>query len=243
LAPEPPDISVVVLCYKSAETIIDFVESLVSSLNERALSWELILVGNYFENSNDKTPDVVKELAKKDTRIKAVTKVKEGMMGWDMKTGLRAATGKSLAVIDGDGQMPPEDVARVYEKLLEEGLDFAKTYRKTRGDGIYRTCISLTYNFLFAVLFPGLKSKDVNSKPKIMKREVYAMMNLESNGWFIDAEIMIQVRRMKLKIGEIPTEFRKINSRLSFVKAQAILEFVVNLIWHRILEFGQWFRK
>ena len=154
-------------------------------------------------------------------------------MGWDMKSGLEAATGRALVVIDGDGQMPCEDVIRVYRKLRDDGMDLAKTFRTQRGDGLYRTTISVVYNIIFNILFPGLKCRDINSKPKIITREVYERMDLKSNGWFIDAEIMIQAGRMNLKIGEVPTVFHQIDYRPSFVKFRSILEFFVNLFWYR----------
>ena len=95
----------------------------------------------------------------------------------------------------------------------------------------------------FKVLFPGLASRDINSKPKIMTREVYNQMHLSSDGWFVDAEIMILARRMKLNIGELETGFRCLINRLSFVKPSSIFEFLANLIWYRILEYGYWFKR
>ena len=159
-------------------------------------------------------------------------------MGWDMKSGLQVATGKTLAVIDGDGQMPSSDIIRVYQLMKTNGLGFAKTYRSKRNDGSYRRLISVIYNILFKLLFPGINAWDMNSKPKIMTREFYEKLHLESNGWFIDAEIMIIARRLKMEIGEIETTFHSIDSRPSFVKPLAILEFLANLIWYRIKEFG-----
>jgi glycosyltransferase involved in cell wall biosynthesis len=243
LNPETPNLSVVVLAYRSAETIATFVDSLVSCLEANEPHWELILVGNYMENSDDRTPEVVKGLAKQDARIRAVTEVKEGMMGWDMKSGLKAASGKVLAVIDGDGQMPAEDVIRVYKTLREDNLDLAKTYRVKRCDGSYRRVISTVYNALFQFLFPGLNSRDINSKPKVMTRDAYASMDLKSDGWFIDAEIMIQARGLRLKTGEIETVFHSIDSRPSFVKPLSILEFLANLVWYRVLECFRSYKK
>ena len=86
-------------------------------------------------------------------------------------------------------------------------------------------------------------SRDINSKPKIMTRAVYNRMNLSSDGWFVDAEIMILARRMKLNIGELETGFRCLINRLSFVKPSSIFEFLTNLIWYRILEYGYWFKR
>ena len=138
-----------VLAYRSGETLREFVDSLVCLLDQEEPEWEIILVGNHFAGDDDQTPEIVKELAKYNPRIKAVTRIKKGMMGWDMKSGLEATSGKTLAVIDGDGQMPCGDVIRIYRKLMNERLDLAKTYRTNREDGIYRTTISVVYNMIF----------------------------------------------------------------------------------------------
>jgi glycosyltransferase involved in cell wall biosynthesis len=229
-----PGISVVILAYRSGKDIYSFVESIVRSLEEDEPNWEIVLVGNHFADDGDPTPCIVSEIAQSHPRIRAVTRIKNGMMGWDMKSGLEAATGRTIAVIDGDGQMPFEDVINVYQKLKGEGLDLVKTFRTQRGDGLYRKIISVAYNIIFNVLFPGLNCRDINSKPKIMTREVYNRMELNSNGWFIDAEIMIQAGKMNLKVGETPTIFHEINYRPSFVKFRSVLEFFVNLIWYRL---------
>jgi len=235
---ESPDISVVVLAYRSASTIEGFVASLVTSLEEEKIDWEIILVGNYIEGTDDQTPEVVQRISDRNPRIKAVVHVKEGMMGWDMKSGFQAATGNKLAVIDGDGQMPCTDVIRVYNLMIEKEYDLVKTVRIKRSDGYYRMFISTVYNLLFKIMFPGISARDMNSKPKIITRELYQKMNLESDGWFVDAEIMIRARRLKIEIGEIETAFHSIDTRPSFVKPLAILEFLANLIWYRIKEFG-----
>mgnify|MGYP001367054690 CR=1 FL=1 len=231
------ELSIVVLAYRSAETIENFVKSLIHSLEKEKLLWEIILVGNYFEGLGDRTPEVVRKIAAEDSRITAITETKKGMMGWDMKTGFQAASGKTLAVIDGDGQMPSEDVIRVYQLLVKDGLDLAKTYRIKRNDGYYRKLISLIYNILFRLLFPGVNARDINSKPKIMTREFYEKFSLESNGWFIDAEIMILARRLGIKIGETETVFHSMDTRPSFVKPLSILEFLANLLTFRVKEF------
>jgi glycosyltransferase involved in cell wall biosynthesis len=232
-----PEISVVVLAYRSASTIRTFVDSLADSLEKEKLLWEIILVGNYFKGVEDETPEVVRGIAARDSRIKAVAEIKKGMMGWDMKSGLQAATGRTLAVIDGDGQMPSGDVIRVYELMKTKRLDFAKTYRSKRNDGSYRRLISVVYNIFFKILFPGINAWDMNSKPKIMTREFYDKISLESDGWFIDAEIMIFARRLHAKIGEVETVFLSMDSRSSFVKPLSILEFLANLFWYRVKEF------
>lgn len=239
-----PDISLVILCYKAGESIRQFCHNAIKIFAENKISdYELILVGNYHKNSHDETPRVVAELADENPRVSCVIKEKEGMMGWDMRSGLNVARGNYIAIIDGDGQMPLEDVVAVYSKIKNERLDLAKTYRVKRGDSLWRKTISGIYNLLFRFLFPGLCSRDINSKPKIFSRTAYERLNLVSNDWFIDAEIMIQARRLRFKIGEVPTYFLGLSgNRRSFVRPSAIAEFIKNLIIFRLKECKYWFK-
>lgn len=232
-----PEYSIVILCYRAEEYCRVFVAEVIEDVSKLNVDYEIVLVANYWENSNDQTPRIAQELGNNNPRIKVVTLPKKGGMSWDMISGLKACTGKIIAVIDGDGQMPPYDLVRVYKKLKDENLDFVKTYRTKREDSLFRTFISVAYNLIFRILFPGLLVCDVNSKPKIFTKEVYQKLSLTSSGWFIDAEIMIQARRLHLKIGEIPTIFKKIDTRASYVKFDAIWEFTKNLINARIHEF------
>ncbi len=202
-------------------------------------SYQLVLVGNYIENSDDNTKEIVEKIAAQNERVKAVCKPKEGMMGWDMKEGLYNADGEYLCVIDGDDQFPLDSIKLCYDKIKDGSYDLVKTYRSVRNDGFYRKTISRVYNLLFKVLFPGFPIHDVNSKPKIFKRSAFEKLTLESNDWFIDAEIMILARRYKFKIYEFSIEFAELKGRKSFVKIVAILEFIANLIRFRIKEFSQ----
>jgi len=165
------------------------------------------------------------------------------MMGWDMKRGLEVATGRAIAITDGDGQFPLKDIALVYKKLIDENLDMVKTYRIKRSDGIYRLILSTVYNMIFKIMFPGFTCCDANSKPKIFKVAALQKMDLKSDDWFIDAEIMILVRRLKLRFAEIPTQFTELSSRHSFVKPIATIEFILNMILFRLREFRYTLKK
>ena len=227
-----PHFSLVVLCYRSGRNIIPFVERLQRTLSRCDFSWELVLVGNYIEGSDDETPDVIKKIAEGSDNIRTVIRPKRGMMGWDMRMGLDAARGTYIGVIDGDGQFPPESIIACLLKCELEDLDLTKTYRVVRDDGLYRRFISLVYNAVFSLLF-GFIVRDINSKPKIIRRDKYELLHLESNDWFVDAEIVIRARELGLKIGETPVHFSLNDQRGSFVRPKAILEFSSNLLRYR----------
>lgn len=230
-----PYFSLVVLCYRSGPSIIPFVEKMQQALSKCNFTSELVLVGNYIEGTEDETPQVIAGLAKTMANVRTVIRPKEGMMGWDMRVGLNAARGTYIGVIDGDGQFPPESIIACLLKAELENLDLTKTYRVLRDDGLHRRILSWVYNALFKLLF-GFAVRDINSKPKIIRGDKYPLLDLKSDDWFADAELIIRARELGFRIGETPVHFKANETRGSFVKPAAILEFTSNLLKYR---FGQ----
>jgi glycosyltransferase involved in cell wall biosynthesis len=233
------ELSIVILCYRSEDSIIPFAQRTKEHAATLCKDFEIVLVGNYWEGSSDRTKEVVENIAAQDPVFRAICEPKEGMMGWDMRKGLENARGKYICVIDGDGQFPIESIAQCYHKIKEGKHGLVKTYREQRGDGIYRKTISGVYNFIFMLLFNNLRSKDVNSKPKILTREAFEQLDLYSDDWFIDAEVMIQMGRNNIPFYEFPVVFKELEGRRSFVKVGAIFEFLKNLISYRLKEYGK----
>jgi hypothetical protein len=155
-----------------------------------------------------------------------------------MRSGLAAASGGVLIVIDGDAQNPTEDVLRMYRLMQQTGVDVMKGLRIARYDGLYRRFVSMTYNFLFRALFRTKGLWDINGKPKGVTRAAYEQMNLTSDDWFADAEIVLEAKRLGLRIGEMPVIFRRNDERPSFVKPQAILQFLRHMLRSRVSGSG-----
>lgn len=231
-----PDLSVVILCYKAGRQVPNFVGRVKGSLDKRGISYELVLVGNYnaHEAKTDETPVVVRSLAEHDRTIVAVTEEKKGMFGWDVRSGLAKASGEVVGFIDGDGQMPAEDIVRLYDEMLSRGTDMAQMFRVKRHDGLQRLFISRLYNALLRLLFPRVSVYDANAKPKLFRRAALEQLTLRADDWFIDAEIVIQAAYRGLSVAELPTIFHKNAHRSSFVKMKDLLTFFFNLIRYRL---------
>jgi glycosyltransferase involved in cell wall biosynthesis len=224
------------LCYRSGNYAKVYLDRVLKQLKLNQIeNFEIILVGNYIEGQNDITPTIVKDLAEKNEQVNCLALPKKGWLGWDVRKGIQASKGEFIALIDGDGQMPAKDIIRVYEKIRNEDLDLVLTYRKKRGDGLYRFILSNTYNLITKVLFPGISFRDMNSKPKIIKRSSLNLLNLSVDNWTIDAEIMLQSWQKKLKIKEIATDFHgQPGGRKSFVGKSSIFQFILFLVRFRI---------
>lgn len=235
-----PELSVVILCYRAEDFVPVFVTRMQEALARRGLDYELVLVANYHaqDEQPDRTPAIAAELARGDARITVVAQPKQGMMGWDMRAGMAAASGEAVAVIDGDGQIPADDVVAVYDRLRQGRFDMVNTYRTKRYDGFTRRFVSDAYNLMLRLLFPRVKVRDANSKPKVFTREAFQRLTLESSGWFIDAEMVIQASALGFRIGEVPMVFYWNERRQSFVRPGAILEFAVGLVRYRFKRWG-----
>ncbi len=232
---EKINLSAVVLCYKEGKSVIEFLNKLKSSIEKRGISYEIIPVANYFlkDEGKDETPQILRDLAEKDSHIHPVSIEKHGKFGWDVRSGLERAVGETIAFIDGDGQNPPEDVVRIYDELMKDGSDMAQTYRTKRGDGMQRILNSRIYNFILRILFPKVRILDANSKPKIFTREALNKLELKSDDWFIDAEIVIQATNLGSKVSQVPTVFHENTHRNSFVQLSSVWEFIRNLVVYR----------
>lgn len=228
----PPELSVVMLGYRAGRNLYKSVPHMISLLEKNVQQYELILVANY-DTAADDTPEVAKKLATKNSHIRITVQQKQGMYGWDVRSGLSLAQGNYIAYVDGDGQVLFEDIVRAYETAKTTGSELVVAYRTKRGDTAWRSCISFIFNILLRLFFPKVRTKDVNAKPKLFTRRALKMLDLKSSDWFIDAELTIKAHQMNLTISEIPTTFYPLEGRKSFVKPFTIFEFLRNLVLFR----------
>jgi glycosyltransferase involved in cell wall biosynthesis len=228
------ELSAIVLGYRAGESLLRVTNPLHRLLADARISFELVVVANYWPGRDDPTVAVARQFAAENDNVRIVSEEKRGGMGWDMRSGLAAARGAYLVVIDGDAQNPVEDVLRMYRELKATGVEVMKGRRTLRHDGPYRRLISVVYNVAFRLLFRTRGLWDINGKPKAMTRVAYERLDLRSDDWFIDAEIVLKARELGLRVAELPVEFFRNDERASFVRPSAIWEFAANMLRTRL---------
>lgn len=222
------------LCYRAGHSILNVAEPLYELLRREQVPFELVLVANYWPAQRDDTPAVVAEFAEGREGVRVLAEPKAGAMGWDMRRGLAAARGNYLVVMDGDAQNPVDDAIRIFHEIRALDVDVLKGRRVARHDGLYRRLVSTVYNLLFAAMFGTRGLWDINGKPKALTRAAYESMDLASDDWFIDAEIVLAARARGLRIAEMPVIFHENKERSSFVRVGAIFEFLRNMVDYRV---------
>jgi hypothetical protein len=194
----------------------------------------VILVANYWPGTADRTPEHAAAFARHHPHVTVVARAKAGGMGWDLRSGLEVARGSFLVYLDGDGQVSTLDALKVYRRLKATRADVAKGRREVREDGSVRTLTSLGYNVLFRLLFRTAPLWDINGQPKGLTRSAYERLNLRTDDWFTDAELVLKARGAGLKIVEVPVHFLPRRTRGSLVGLGTVWEFVVNMARWRL---------
>ena len=219
------DLSLALPFYNEEKNVEWVLNEMLGSFDRRGLRYELIAVQN---GSWDGTSDLIDQFCRKYPQVKKVTvEVNQGY-GYGILQGMAAARGRYVGYSPGDGQVPADDIAQVFLKGKEMGLDFMQGLR-VRKDTWVRRLNTGIYNFIFHAFFWS-RVRDVGSNPKILKREWFEAIGLESKDWFIDGEIILKTHAAGRKMMEFPVTFRKREEGKSKINLAAALQMFKNVL-------------
>lgn len=226
-----PDLSLVIPAYNEAGGIGPVLTRLFEAFEHGGYRLELVVVDN---GSADGTGDVLAALQRQHPLLRVHRiEVNQGY-GNGILEGLPLAAGEWVGMIPADGQVDAEDVVRLYEAArATDGKVVAKVRRRFRLDGVKRKIVSVAYNFLVLLLWPGIGTLDTNGSPKLLRREALRTMRLASRGWFLDPELMIKAHYMGLRVLEVNVFARMRGTGLSHVRPSTCWEFLVELLRYR----------
>lgn len=241
VAPGTPDISLVMPCYNEEEVVAKTVEQLLAAFEQGGYRLELVVVNN---GSNDRTGDILQRIARTDANvIYHHVEINKGY-GYGVRQGLPLCTAPWVGIIVADGQVDPVDVVKLFDVAGQgKGPRLLKVRRRFRMDGFKRKVVSILYNLLTTAMFGGLHSIDINGSPKILPRRYLERMNLTSDDWFLDAEIMIKAKRLGLGVFEQNVLAQMRPGGSSNVNAGTCGEFIVNLLRYRFGGAGKISRR
>ncbi len=123
-------ISIVVPCYNEQESLPLFYKEITKVAEEmKKVKFEFIFIN---DGSKDNTLNSLRDLSKKDKRVRYVSFSRNFGKEAAIYAGLKNSTGDFVAVMDADLQDPPALLPEMYQAIVDEGYDSVATRRVTR---------------------------------------------------------------------------------------------------------------
>jgi glycosyltransferase involved in cell wall biosynthesis len=224
-------LSLIMPCYNEEDVIGYTIPRLLAAFDRAGYRLELVAVDN---GSWDRTGEIIKELATKNPSVVYHRVERNEGYGNGVLSALPVCSAPWVGTIPADGQVDAEDVARLFEAVVACGGNaLAKVRRRFRMDGLRRKIVSIAYNLMVQILWPGIGSIDVNGNPKILPRELMMSLRLQSKGWLLDPEILIKSHYLGVRIIELNVFGRMRGNGLSHVRMETCWEFFTSLLAFR----------
>ena len=219
-----PSLSIVIPVYNEAENIYPLVEAVFDVLSADPDFLELLFVD---DGSRDHTAAMILELAGFEPRIRLVRHECNRGLGAAIRTGLLAAAGDLILYTDADLPFDFAVIPRLVSLATHDNVLIG--CRANRGEGMRRWLLSKSYNLLCRLAL-GLRVRDVNFACKVIPRRALFGMRLVSEGSFIDAELLLECRRLGFGITEFPlTYYPRMRGRSTLSRGRVIVGILVEM--------------
>lgn len=135
-------ISIVTPVYNEEGNVVFFHEEITKVMKTTGMDYELIYVN---DGSKDRTDELIRELAEKDSHVRAITFARNFGHQTAITCGMDFARGDAVITMDGDMQHPPELIPLLLEKW-KDGYDIVQTIRtSTEDSGFIKKITSAGY--------------------------------------------------------------------------------------------------
>lgn len=237
-----PQITVTIPVYNVEKYILRCIESVI---NQTISDMEVIVV-------NDKTTDnsisIVKEIAKKDSRIRIIEHDENKGLMYARKTGYESASGEYVFFLDSDDSLPIDALEVLYKEAIRTDADFVAgrlTYITAKGKDEKSYPCSLKYG---TDRLSALKSTLLWEMPhtlcgKLFKRELfcnkaYNTLDHYTNGedGLLYYQIMRHVKRVSCVNESVYNYYQNNQSSTQVVYSKNTIESILHLYEFRYKE-------
>lgn len=224
------ELSIIVPTYNEHPNIIPMVESLDEALGDG--KWEVIFVD---DDSPDGTAAQIREIAKRDSRVRILQRVGRRGLSSAAIEGILASSAPFCAVIDGDLQHDEKLLATMLETIKKEDLDVVSGSRYVEGGGLgdwqkSRMKISRLATRLSRIVLHA-ELTDPMSGFFMIRRSTFekCMHKLSGIGFKILLDIFASSKE-PLRYRELPYHFRSRQAGESKLDNQAAWEYFMLLL-------------
>jgi undecaprenyl-phosphate 4-deoxy-4-formamido-L-arabinose transferase len=216
-----PDLSLVIPVYNGSRTIGPLVDQVMATFG--STSFEIVLVN---DGSEDQSESVCASLAQKSPGTVVFVHLSRNFGEHNaVLAGFKQARGHYIAVLDDDGQNPPEEVKRMLDELKRKNYDVVYGHYIEKKHSWFRNAGS-RFNDRIATLMLHKPSDLYLSSFKVMNRFVVnEIINYHGPYPYTDGLIY----RVTRNIGQIPVEHRASESGPSRYTFRKLIRLWLNM--------------
>lgn len=195
---------------------------------------EIIVVD---DASTDGSGALLDRLAAAQPLVRPIHHTANRRLGGTLKTGFGAATKEWILYIDSDLPIRMDDALAAVP--LADHADVVIGWRKSRAESWRRDVMSWVYNRMIRIFF-DLRVRDVNFSFKLFKRSFYEKVLITSEGSFIDAELLLELRRAGARFAEIGMDYHPRAAGESTLSGPGvILKILSEMFYYRMEAHGK----
>jgi glycosyltransferase involved in cell wall biosynthesis len=157
-------VSIVIPAYNEEEAIGDDLDGIIAAMEGSGRDYEIIVVD---DGSQDRTAEMIRARP----QVRLVQHASNRGVGAARNTGVRQAQGEVIAMTDGDGSYPNQEIPTLISHL--EGCDMVVGARsREHGRMSWLRWMAKTFIRLLASYLVEAKIPDLNSGLRVMRREL-----------------------------------------------------------------------
>lgn len=195
------DVSIVIPVYNSAQSIRELIRRLVTTLEARESTFEIILVDDC---SRDDSREVIRVLEAVDSRIVLIALDQNSGQQSAIKTGLAQSRGRKVITIDDDLQQQPEDIMLLLDEI-KKGFDVVYGIPDRAGYPFYRQLGSNLVDLFFTLILKKPKRIRVGSF-RVLNRETVEQIIKDQTPFVYITAITL---RFTKNIGNVKVAFKQ----------------------------------
>ena len=155
------------------------------------------------DGSQDDSALVLDEMARLYPQyLRIMHRTQPSGYGGVLRGGFAAARKDWVFYTDGDAQYDPRELTVLAEAVVD-GVDMVNGYKIKRHDPFHRVVIGLAYQYFVKLAF-GLVIRDVDCDFRLMRRDIFDQVQLESTTGTITFEMVKKIQDAGYIIVEVP---------------------------------------
>ncbi len=199
-----PLISVVIPVFNEEPTVGKIIERVRKVIEGTGFPYEILVVDDC------STDNSLKVSMKRKVKVFSL---KEHMgKGYALRLGFKKAKGEIIITLDSDGSHSPEEIPKLLGPILKDEADFVIGSRFLNKENIFQKRVNKVgvklLNFLIKILTKQ-EISDSQSGYRAVKSSFFRNVNLKSNGYEIESEMLIKAAKRGFRTKEIPVKFEQ----------------------------------